>query len=196
MIRKIQTPLLRDEKGATLVEFGLIAGPFIILMLGLMDLAYQGYVGTLSKSVMHQVARQASVGGKSEKQIENEVKDGMSTILIPGSTVSVNVRSYYDFTSIGKPEKITSDNNKNGKLDSGDCFLDGNKNGYFDVNTGNVGSGGPDDIVNYEVTVTSPRLMPLAPLMGWSDEFVSYNATAVRNQPYGSQIQDPEVCKA
>jgi Flp pilus assembly pilin Flp len=195
---KIQSKLSRlrrDDEGATLMEFGLIAGPLIALLFGIMEIGYQGYVDTMSKSIMHQVARQASVGGKSVAQIETEIKDGLDPLLLSNATVDVKVRSYFEFTNIGKPEKLTKDFNNDGDLDSGDCFLDGNDNGVFDVNTGRSGTGGPDDIVNYEITIVSPRVFPLTTLFGGSKEMTSYNATAVRNQPYGSQVPDPEVCE-
>ena len=51
--------ILSDENGATLVEFGLVAGPFILMLMGIMDLGYRGYVDTVSKSVLHKVARDA-----------------------------------------------------------------------------------------------------------------------------------------
>ncbi|WP_422343848.1 TadE/TadG family type IV pilus assembly protein [Parasphingorhabdus sp.] len=195
---KIQSKLSRlrrDDEGATLMEFGLIAGPLIALLFGIMEIGYQGYVDTMSKSIMHQVARQASVGGKSVAQIETEIKDGLDPLLLSNATVDVKVRSYFEFTNIGKPEKLTKDINNDGNLDSGDCYLDGNDNGVFDINTGRSGTGGPDDIVNYEITIVSPRVFPLTTLFGGSKEMTSYNATAVRNQPYGSQVPDPELCE-
>jgi Flp pilus assembly pilin Flp len=195
---KIQSKISRlrgDEEGATLMEFGLIAGPLIALLFGIMEIGYQGYVDTMSKSIMHQVARQASVGGKSIAQIETEIKDGLDPLLLSNARVEVKVRSYFEFTNIGKPEKLTKDINNDGNLDSGDCYLDGNDNGVFDINTGKSGTGGPDDIVNYEITIVSPRVFPLTTLFGGSKEMTSYNATAVRNQPYGSQVPDPELCE-
>ncbi len=187
--------LNRDQEGATLMEFGLIAGPLIVLLLGIMEIGYQGYIDTLSKSVMHKVARQASVGGKTEDDIKADVIKGLGPLLLKNATVDVKVRSYFEFTNIGKPEKLTTDLNGDGNLDSGDCYLDGNDNGVFDVNTGSIGTGGPDDIVNYEITINSPRIFPLASMFGGSKRMTSYNATAVRNQPFGSQVADPELCE-
>ncbi len=187
--------LNRDQEGATLMEFGLIAGPLIVLLLGIMEIGYQGYIDTLSKSVMHKVARQASVGGKTEADVKADVVKGLGPLLLKNATVDVKVRSYFEFTNIGKPEKLTTDLNGDGNLDSGDCYLDGNGNGVFDVNTGRTGTGGPDDIVNYEITIDSPRIFPLASMFGASKRMTSYNATAVRNQPYGSQVADPELCE-
>lgn len=197
MIHKLKRKLSAiraNDEGAALIEFALIAGPLIVLLLGTMDLAYKGYVSTLSKSVMQEVARESSVGGKSAKKIEEEINAKLEPLLLSSATVRVSVKSYFAFTGIGKPEQIIDDKNSNGTLDIGDCFLDGNRNGVFDANTGNSGTGGPDDIVNYEIDITSPRFFPLAKFFGGENMRV-YNATSVRNQPFGSQVPDPTVCK-
>lgn len=191
LIRRVK----RDESGATLMEFALIAGPFMLLMLGIMDIGYQGYLDTVSKSQMHKIARQSAVGGMTKAAIKTEVVNALDPLLLKGSVVEVDVSSFFDFTNIGKPEKITYDDDGDGVIDSGDCFLDGNGNGTFDTNFGVAGTGGPDDIVYYEVTITSPRLFPIASLIGGKTTIRNYNATAVRNQPYGSQVADPEVCE-
>lgn len=185
-----------DEKGATLVEFAIVSGPFILILMGIMELGYRGYVDTLSKSVMHQIARQSSVGGKSVDDIETEVKDALAPVLLDDAEVRVSVRSYFDFTNIGRPEKITKDVNNDGNLDVGDCYLDGNDNGEFDIDTGVSGTGGPDDIVNYEINISAPRVFPFASLFGGSERMQISNSTAVRNQPFGSQVADTELCEA
>lgn len=184
-----------DAQGATVMEFGIIAGPLILLLLGIMDLGYQGYLDTVVKSRMHQVARQSSVGGMSIPAIETAIQEGLDPLLLDGARVDVTVKSFFDFTNIGKPEILTSDVNGDGDLDSGDCYLDGNNNGVFDTDFGVSGTGGPDDIVSYEVEISAPRFFPLATLFGGSDEIVSYNATAVRNQPFGTRVEIVELCE-
>ena len=61
------------------------------------------------------------------------------------------------------------------------------------------GQGGAKDVVVYSVTVTYPRLFPVAKLIGLSEN-VKLNATTVlANQPYGDQENlsgslDPKDC--
>jgi len=184
-----------DENGATLVEFAFVAGPLILLLLGIIDLGYRGYVDTVAKSQLHEIAREASTGGLSVAQIEQRAEDRLDPVLMNSARVEVEVESYFDFTNIGKPEKISVDNNANGMLDSGDCYLDGNGNDTFDTDYGRSGTGGPDDIVSYTITVVSPRLFPLAGMFGSDQDMVVTNSTAVRNQPYGAQNPIPEVCE-
>ncbi|WP_417594688.1 TadE/TadG family type IV pilus assembly protein [Parasphingorhabdus sp.] len=187
-------PVLVNESGATLVEFGLVAGPFILMLLGIMDLGYRGYVDTVSKSVLHQVARDASTGEMTVAEIKQQVNDGLDDLVLDDAVIAVTTQSYFDFTNIGKPEKLTTDNNGNGEVDPGDCFIDNNGNGVFDTDYGIEGTGGPDDIVSYNIEIKSPRLFPLASMIGLDEEMVISNSTAVRNQPFGAQVDLVETC--
>lgn len=193
-LKKIKARLLRSEDGATLMEFGLIVGPLMLILLGTIDLGYKGYTDTLMKSKLHEVARDASTGEMSVDQIEAAVQEGLQPLLLRGSVVTVTVRSYFDFTNIGKPEKLTTDVNGNGEVDPGDCYIDSNANEEFDTDFGQAGTGGPDDIVSYKIDIESPRLFPLAKMFGASDNMHISNSTAVRNQPFGAQVDLVETC--
>ncbi|WP_417621633.1 TadE/TadG family type IV pilus assembly protein [Parasphingorhabdus sp.] len=188
------TRLREDQSGATLVEFALVAGPFLLLLLGIMDLGYRGYVDTVSKSVLHRVARDASTGEMTLAEIEQQVNDGLDALVLDDAVISVSTQSYFDFTNVGKPEKLTTDNNNNGEVDPGDCFIDNNGNEVFDTDYGIAGTGGPDDIVSYQIDISSPRLFPLASMIGLSDTMTISNSTAVRNQPFGAQVDLVETC--
>tara|TARA_R110000824_G_scaffold82156_2_gene206080 strand:- start:176 stop:781 length:606 start_codon:yes stop_codon:yes gene_type:complete len=186
--------LLADQSGATLVEFGLVAGPFLLMLLGIMDLGYRGYVDTVSKSVLHRVARDASTGEMTVAQIKQQVNDGLDDLVLNDAVIKVTTQSYFDFTNIGKPEKLTTDNNGNGEVDPGDCFIDNNDNDVFDTDYGIEGTGGPDDIVSYNIEIKSPRLFPLASMIGLDENMTISNSTAVRNQPFGAQVDLVETC--
>lgn len=186
--------LLADQSGATLVEFGLVAGPFLLMLLGIMDLGYRGYVDTVSKSVLHRVARDASTGEMTVAEIKQQVNDGLDDLVLNDAVIKVTSQSYFDFTNIGKPEKLTTDNNNNGEVDPGDCYIDNNGNDVFDVDYGIEGTGGPDDIVSYNIEITSPRLFPLASMIGLNETMTISNSTAVRNQPFGAQVDLVETC--
>lgn len=192
ILKKIR--LLGDERGATLVEFGLVAAPFFLMLLGIMDLGYRGYVDTVSKSVLHKVARDASTGEMTTAQIKQQVNDGLDDLVLKNAVIEVSTESYFDFTNVGKPEKLTVDNNNNGEVDPGDCFIDNNGNDVFDTDYGIAGTGGPDDIVNYKIEIVSPRLFPLASMIGLDDTMIISNSTAVRNQPFGAQVDLVATC--
>ena len=192
----LKRSLVRNEDGATLVEFGIVIGPLIMLLFGIMDLGYQSYLDTLAKSKLHEVARDASTGEMTVGQIEAAIEDGLNTLTLKDAKVTVTVKSYFDFTNIGKPEKLTTDVNGNGQVDPGDCYIDNNKNGLFDIDYGIPGTGGPDDIVSYTIDIETKRLFPLAKMFGWSENMTSSNSTAVRNQPYGAQVELVETCES
>lgn len=192
MIHKFR--ILADERGATILEFGLVAGPFLLMLLGIMDLGYRGYVDTVSKSVLHQVARDASTGEMTTAQIEQQVNAGLKDLVLKNAVITVKTQSYFDFTNIGKPEKLTIDLNSNGIVDPGDCFIDNNGNKVFDIDYGIAGTGGPDDIVSYQIDISSPRLFPLASMIGLAETMTISNSTAVRNQPFGAQADLVETC--
>lgn len=195
-LSNLKRRLMRNEDGATLMEFGLVVGPLMMIILGIMDLGYQGYLDTLAKSKLHEVARDASTGEMTIAEIETAVEDGLDTLKLKDATVTVTVKSYFDFTNVGKPEKLTLDNDGSGTVDPGDCFIDNNKNGVFDVDYGIAGTGGPDDIVSYQIEVETKRLFPLAKMFGWSETMKSSNSTAVRNQPFGAQVDLVETCES
>jgi len=193
-INDFKERLISNEDGATLMEFGLVAGPLMLILLGTIDLGYKGYTDTLIKSKVHQVARDASTGEMTIAEIEQAVADGLDPILLKDAVVTVDVRSYFDFTNIGKPEKLTTDVNNNGEVDPGDCYIDSNNNEEFDTDFGQAGTGGPDDIVSYEIHVESPRLFPLPELFGADKKMKISSSTAVRNQPFGAQVDLVETC--
>lgn len=194
-LRQTRTTLHRDQRGATIMEFGLVAGPLCLFLMGVGDLGYQSYLRAVTQGVLDRAARAASVGTLNTTQIDAYIDAQMQTINSKNGTTSVTKKSYYNFSRIGKPEKITSDTPPLGVYNSGDCFEDANGNGSYDTATGNTGLGGADDIVFYQVTVSMPRLFPMAKMLGWSaTQSATANAT-IRNQPWSNQATPATVCK-
>jgi hypothetical protein len=91
-----------------------------------------------------------------------------------------------------------TDVNGNGEYDraDNDCFSDLNENGRYDTDTGRDGLGGANDVAFYQADIDMPRLLPVAQLLGFSPNYKMSVATAVRNQPYGTQKTPPVVCGA
>lgn len=186
--------LRRDERGATLMEFGLVVSPLCLFIMGIGDLGYQSYLRAVTQGVLDRAARAASVGTLNTTQIDAYIDAQMQAINSKNGTTSVTKKSYYNFSRVGKPEKITTDIAPLGSYNSGDCFEDANSNGTYDSTGGSTGLGGADDIVFYQVTVSMPRLFPMATLLGW-DETQSATANAtIRNQPWSNQATPATVC--
>jgi hypothetical protein len=127
------------------------------------------------------------VGGQTPAQIDDYVRAQL-TQFSKNATITINKTNYYEFSGIGKPEKLTLDANSNSAWDTGDCYQDLNNNGTWESVAGRTGLGGSDDVVYYKVTVDFPRLLPLTKIMGWSNMSQVSATTVMRNQPYGAQI--------
>lgn len=196
MPRPLHPPrdLQHDQRGATLMEFGLIVTPLCLFIMGVGDLGYQSYLRSVTQGVLDRAARAASVGTLNSTQIDAYIDAQMQAINSKNGSTSVTKKSYYNFSRVGKPEKITTDTAPLGSFNTGDCFEDSNGNGSYDSSAGSTGLGGADDIVFYQVTVSMPRLFPMAKLLGWSaTQTATANAT-IRNQPWSNQATLPIVC--
>ncbi|WP_325230266.1 TadE/TadG family type IV pilus assembly protein [Sphingobium sp.] len=186
--------MVRNQRGATLVEFGFVAFPLCLVIMGIGDLAYQSYLNAVTKGVLDRAARAASVGTLNATQIDSFISNQMSTVMSKQATVSVVKTSYYNFSRIGKPEKILTDTAPLGSYNSGDCFEDANGNGTYDTSSGSAGLGGADDIVYYQVNVSMPRLFPMAKLLGWPATQTATSSVILRNQPWANQAAPAKVC--
>ena len=203
--RPIIRRLGRDQRGATIVEFAVIAMPMCVLLMGGLELGYNSYVRSTLQGALHDAARVAAVenpilateGDTVEEQVANMIKETVAHVA-PNAVVDVEQKSYFEFSSIGEPEKLMTDNNGNGKYDASDedCFEDANGNGTFDPDSGKSGTnGGADDVVLYTAKVSAPRILPLDRLVPGVSEKVEYTLrAAVRNQPYGQQPTAPVIC--
>jgi Flp pilus assembly protein TadG len=202
-LRTLLRDLVRDRRGVTAVEFGLIALPLSGLLMGGIDLGHQAYIRSVMQGALADAARRASVqdpqftasGATTEERVTNTIKNQLQAIT-PGATITVTESNFYDFSGIGNPEKLMTDVNGNGQYDAsdGDCFSDLNENGKYDTDTGRDGVGGANDVVFYQANIVMPRLLPVAKLLGFSPNYEMSVATAVRNQPYGTQKTPPVVC--
>lgn len=181
-------PLRRDARGATLTEFGLIAVPLIMVLLGLFDMGYQSYAKSVLAGTLYKAARRATTGNYTTSQIDTYV-NGQLTRFNRRATIAIVKKSYYEFSGVQKAEKIVGDTAPLGSYNVGDCFEDANaSNTYSDASSsGTVGQGGSDDIIYYNVTMSFPRLFPLYRLMGWTSTVSISENTVLRNQPYASQ---------
>lgn len=201
---RILRRLRGDERGATIVEFALISSPMLLLLMGGLELGYDSYVRATMQGALNDAARTAAVqypiidvdGDTVEEQVENLIKETVGHVS-PNATITVTQKSYFDFSSIGNPEKLMTDNNDNGDYDAddGDCFEDANGNGTFDTDAGKTGNGGADDVVLYQANISAPRLLPIHAFLPDTGETIDFTLeTAVRNQPYDTQATPGVIC--
>jgi hypothetical protein len=116
--------------------------------------------------------------------IEAKVKTQVQ-LVVKNATFTPLRRSYTSYLA-DKPERFT-DTNNNGSRDPGECFDDINANGQWDSDPGNNGQGGANDVAAYTMTLTYPRLFPMAGMLGWPATETITAKTFLRNQPYNTQ---------
>lgn len=195
--------LLGDERGATIVEFAIIALPLSVLIMGGIDLGHQTYIRSVMQGALNDAARRAAVqdpqftasGSTTEERVTNTILEQLSPIA-PDAEITITQANFYDFSGIGNPEKLMTDINNDGSYDEadGDCFSDLDEDGEYDTDSGRVGIGSANDVVFYTAEIDMPRLMPVAQLIGFSPNYEMSVSTAIRNQPFGTQRVPPVVC--
>lgn len=185
-LRALARRLRDDERGAYVVELALVLPLMVVVMFVVFDFGYRMYLGSVVEGTLHRAARRGTIGAQTTAQIDAYINDQLKAFS-KRATVRIEKQNYYQFSGVGKPEKITSDTAPIGTYNIGDCFEDLNGNGSYDSSLGRTGLGGSDDIVYYKVIVDFPRIVPLYKFLGFAaTETVTAN-TILRNQPYASQ---------
>lgn len=180
-------PALRsDRRGATLIEFAIVAPVMLLLLMGLMDLSYRLYVQAILNGAMQQAGRLASLesGPSGLDTIDANVVKNVREVA-QNLTWQSSHKSFSDYTKIG-PEPFI-DTNGNGLRDPGECYSDINNNNQWDADPGKAGGGGAKDSVVYTMTIHYPRVFPMAGLMGWSTTQDVSSTTILKNQPFSTQ---------
>ena len=185
--------LSQDERGATIVEFALIVPVLIGLLLSILEIGYQGYVTAVVQGALSKASRQVTVGNRTAADVVATIKSEVQ-LVVPARYVTVSTRRYYNFSNVGKPEKITSDTDPKGVYNPGDCFEDANINGVYDATPGDTGVGSADDIVYYTVNVVYPNLTPVGSLLSWGPTRGVAATTVIRNQPFTSRAEPTIIC--
>ena len=182
----VHRSLARDARGVTIVEFAMILPALCVLLLATFDLGYRSYVASVLQGALHEAARMATVGGVTQAQIDARVNRRLRDFA-SGATITIQISNYADFASVRQPERITQDTAPTGRYNAGDCYEDFNGNSRYDTDRGASGFGGADDIVNYQVTMTYPRIVPIAGFLGWGNTQTVSSSTVLRNQPYAAR---------
>jgi Flp pilus assembly protein TadG len=204
-------PLARDQRGATLVEFTFVAPVMIMLMMGLCDLLYTTYARSILNGAVQKAARDGTIQGAAEQTgaIDLRVMTIMAGLIGPttqscatnpaaGTWCSTRT-SFVSFAQAG-PEPFNDDNN-DGIRQSTECYSDINGNGKWDSSAmpGTDGQGGANDVTVYKMSITYPRIFPIAAILGWPATQTITGTTLLKNQPYQSQSVTPTapavICK-
>ena len=180
--------LWRGRRGATAVEFALVAPVAFALVCIFIDLSMVMFITNVMEGGLRESGRYAITGytesGKTREQKIAEIINDHSYGFIKPQDITITYKVYPSFGDIGKPEPFIDQNN-NGKYDAGEPFTDVNNNGQWDADMGKAGVGGPGDIVAYNVAYKWTLWTPLAAQLWPNNGVVVLSATvAVRNEPY------------
>jgi len=188
--------LRKDDAGAALVEFAFVAPVLILLIMGMLDVGHRIYATAILQGSVQKAARDASLddGAAKTSTIDDRVKELMLPVLQeePISRFDFERKNYSSFSDVAQPEDFT-DSNNDGECNNGEPYDDSNGNDSWDEDKGIAGQGNAKDAVLYTVTVTYPRLFPMAGMIGLSQNQIIEASTVLRNQPFGGQAARGEA---
>ena len=164
----------RAKKGATAVEFALIATPFFFLLFAIVEITMVFFTSTALDQASMEVARKVRTGefqteGASTSDFVDQVCAKMNSLIACNGNVSVDIRTFQDFGDVVVDDPI----DQAGNLDKG----------AFEFKPGDAG-----DIVLVRVFYSWKLNTPLignifANLSGNRRLIVS--SLAFRNEPFG-----------
>lgn len=208
--------LMRDERGVAAVEFALIAPVFLFMMLGAFDIGHTVYMRAVLDGAVQKAARDSALetGAGSFANIDNNVR-AIVRSLSANAVVTFDRQNYANFSSVDQAERLLTDRNRDGICNNNETYEDANGNFQWDADVGRQGIGGPQDVVQYTVTVTYPAIFPLGSysrngfandggtrkdtsftFAGISPQRSLTSVAILRNQPFGEQIQTVPVVRS
>ncbi len=180
--------LAADRRGASAVEFALVAPTLVLLLLGILEFSLLMAAEVTLSNAVAEVARFGITGqtgtDKTREELIREQVEQAAEGLFDSSLLEFETLVYPDFSSVGRPEPF-NDENGNGMRDPGESYEDLNGNGQWDADMGVPGAGGPDDIVLYRVRYPWRLMIPVfRPFFPPDGEVEIEASLAVRNEPF------------
>lgn len=186
--------LVRDRRGATTLEFGLIAPSLCAMLLGALDFGHALYMQSVLQGAVQKAAREGTLETATgttpttRNTIDAAVKNQLWT-LNKTATIEVDRRFFRSFTeAAAKRAETFTDTNGDGICNGGEPFEDRNNNGVLDKDGGDSAdrAGARDNIV-YVVKIHYPRMFPIDKLLGGDGTTTLVASTVLANQPFGNQ---------
>jgi Flp pilus assembly protein TadG len=177
---------VRAQRGATAIEFAIIALPFMTLLFGIIELGMVFLVSTTLQNATDNAARQIRTGqfqtsgANTKNDFKTLVCSNMAWLSTPCSgKLTVDVQTFANFTAL----------NAKGQIDAA----------TFDPNSLCWSAGQPGDIVlvraYYQWDVFTPLLNAALVNMGsGSNKRLIGAATSFRNEPWSSQTPTGAAC--
>lgn len=192
--------LRRNQSGAVLMEFALIAPVMMVLMMGAMDVSHTLYMNAILQGALQKAARDSSLETTDVNVIDQRVRNQVLLLVKDSATdIDIDRQFYHSFSDAAAAQAETfTDTNGDGACNNGEPYIDQNNNSFRDLDGGGDGRGNAKDTVVYKVTVSYPRMFPLNTLVSLISPTVLSPTTTLEaktvlaNQPYGDQA-DPTV---
>lgn len=184
-------PLLRDTRGATIVEFALVAPILCLFLAGAFDVAHTLYMRSVLQGIVQKTGRDSTLESSTTATRQTEIDAAITAQvreLYNGITPSFSRRYFTTYAqAAAKVPEVWVDTNGNGRCDAQEVYVDSNGNGTWDADGGSAGVGGAKDRVVYTVTLNYPRMLPIHKFIGGSATTTVSATTVLQNQPYADQ---------
>lgn len=177
--------LLDDQRGTAVMEFGLMATVFMVLLFGLFDMGQMVYAQAVLNGAVERAARDSSLEGGDTAVADAAITSSIQAVA-PNAVVTTSRISYFDFADIGRPESWDDDDGS-GVCDDDEQYTDENGNGQWDADVGTASNGSASDVVIYTVSVSYPPLFGMPFLPGGSENKVLSAKSIKKNQPFALQ---------
>jgi len=180
-----RAPFLRNQSGATFIEFALLSPVLLTLVMGIIEFAMIMFTSSVMEGATNDTARLGKTGYVAggttrEQEIINNVANRTAGLLDPAK-ISVTYLVYSNLNNVGQPEPCLTPTCGGGAI--GVDYIDVNGNGKWDPDMGAAGLGNPGDVVVYTVTYPWPIMTPIMQAI-IGDIFTVTARTIVRNEPY------------
>lgn len=188
----MRTPL-KDRRGASLMEFAILAPVFLLLLFGGLDASYNYYIKSVLDGEVQKAARDFSLEDANNPirnaAIQQRLREAVQTVM-RGAQVDIALRHYHDYRDAAYRMEEFDDKNHNGTCDNQEPYVDANNNNHFDADSGVEGVGSSRDVLALIATASYPRLIISSFVFG-PGRTVLTSTTMLRNQPASDQTAAP-----
>lgn len=190
-LARIRTAL-RDTSGVAAIEFGIVAPVMCLFMMGVGDLLYGTYARSILLGAVQKAGRDATLQQNTSSTATTAIDNAVMTVVrsvAPAATYVSTRENYTTFSLVDKPEPYVDSPTTGtvGVRDPGECYTDINGNSQWDSDGARSGVGGASDVAQYTITITYPRVFPVAGFLGWGTQGTATAQTLLKNQPYAAQ---------
>lgn len=183
--------ILRDRRGAAMIEFAIVAPVLLLMIVGGLGVGHTLYVKSILDGEMQKAARDTSMedaaGDARRAAIQDQVRKQVRQV-INNAKVDFEISSFHDYRNAENRTEEYTDGNHDGRCNNGETYVDANNNGTWDISGGSNTIGGSKDVVLLSATVSYPSFLPYGQNAGMMK--VS-SSTLLRNQPSNDQAAAP-----